>query len=62
MTEPTAPGALMAAEIAEQPEVFERVLTQSPADVAQVARRVRESAPRFVLMAARGPATTLRCT
>ena len=39
MTEPTAPGALMAAEIAEQPEVFERVLTQSPADVAQVARR-----------------------
>ncbi|HEX5427087.1 MAG TPA: SIS domain-containing protein [Pedococcus sp.] len=54
MTEPTAPGALMAAEIAEQPEVFERVLTQSPADVAQVARRVRESAPRFVLMAARG--------
>jgi glutamine---fructose-6-phosphate transaminase (isomerizing) len=54
MSEATAPGALMAAEIAEQPAVFERVLTQSRADVAQVARRVRESAPRFVLMAARG--------
>jgi len=54
MSEATAPGALMAAEIAEQPTVFERVLTQSPADVAEVARRVRESAPRFVLMAARG--------
>jgi glucosamine--fructose-6-phosphate aminotransferase (isomerizing) len=54
MSEAAAPGELMAAEIAEQPAVFERLLTQGPGDVTEVARRIREAAPRFVLMAARG--------
>ena len=54
MGDGSAPGALMAAEIAEQPTVFERILTESQAEVQAVAARVRTAAPRFVLLAARG--------
>ncbi|MGZ4745421.1 MAG: SIS domain-containing protein, partial [Oryzihumus sp.] len=50
----TAPGALMAAEVASQPEVLERVLREAPAAVRAVAAQVRRFAPRFVLLAARG--------
>ena len=50
----TAPGALMAAEVASQPEVLERVLREAPAAVREVAAQVRRYAPRFVLLAARG--------
>ncbi|MGN6635708.1 MAG: SIS domain-containing protein [Oryzihumus sp.] len=50
----TAPGALMAAEVASQPEVLERVLREAPAAVREVAAQVRRFAPRFVLLAARG--------
>lgn len=48
------PGALMAAEVAEQPAVFERILAESPTDVAAVAARIQAAPPRFILIAARG--------
>jgi glucosamine--fructose-6-phosphate aminotransferase (isomerizing) len=48
-----APGALMAAEIAEQPAVLRGMLAD-PAQVADAADRVRRSLPRFVVVAARG--------
>lgn len=46
-------GALMAAEIAEQPAVLRRLLAGS-AEVTAVAGRIRQHSPRFVLFAARG--------
>lgn len=52
--EPDRPGHLMAAEIAEQPAVFDRILADSPPGIAVLADRVRSAAPRFVLVAARG--------
>jgi len=55
--QPTAaavPGVLMAAEIAEQPVVFDRILAEGRGEVDAVAARIRESAPRFVMVAARG--------
>jgi glucosamine--fructose-6-phosphate aminotransferase (isomerizing) len=49
------PGALLAAEIAEQPAALARLLTASSrGQTAELARRVRAFAPRFVLLAARG--------
>lgn len=54
MTDSTRqPGDLMATEIAEQPEAMNRLLADT-ADVAQVAEQIRRSAPRFVLLTARG--------
>lgn len=50
----STPGALMAAEIAEQPAVFERILTESPADIAAVVEAIAGRGPRFVMAAARG--------
>lgn len=47
------PGALMAAEIAEQPAAMARLLAD-PREIAQIAARIREASPRFVLLAARG--------
>ena len=47
-------GPLMAAEIAEQPAVLERVLRDVPAQLPTVLARLRTAAPRFVLLAARG--------
>ncbi|MGE9807356.1 MULTISPECIES: SIS domain-containing protein [unclassified Janibacter] len=53
-TAPAQPGALMAAEIAEQPAVLRHVLEEAPEAIEQVAARVRAAAPRMVLLAARG--------
>ncbi len=57
-THPTAelsePGALMAAEIAEQPAVLQRILDESVRDVVAVAAAIRRADPRFVLLVARG--------
>lgn len=49
-------GALMAAEIAEQPQAWTRLLAASGADseLAAAARRIQQYAPRFVLFVARG--------
>ena len=47
-------GALMAAEIAEQPAVLDRILLESPAEVRRVAARISQARPRFVVIAARG--------
>jgi glucosamine--fructose-6-phosphate aminotransferase (isomerizing) len=47
-------GALMAAEIAEQPDVLARLLAHQADPLAGVAAAVRTRAPRFVLFAARG--------
>jgi glucosamine--fructose-6-phosphate aminotransferase (isomerizing) len=49
-----APGALMAAEVAEQPAVWQRLLGEGRAQFAVAAARIAEYAPRFVLLAARG--------
>ena len=52
---PEARGQLMAAEIAEQPEALARLLTADRiASVAEIVDTIRERAPRFVLLAARG--------
>lgn len=47
-------GALMRAEIAEQPEALQRLLDHGRAAVTEVARAVDRSRPRFVLIAGRG--------
>lgn len=53
---PTAgkPGRLMAAEISEQPAVFERILTRGLAQIRDVAGSIAAGKPRFALLAARG--------
>lgn len=48
-----SPGALMGAEIAEQPAVLRRRLEHT-ADIDAVRERLRAERPRFVLLAARG--------
>ena len=47
-------GALMAAEIAEQPEALQRLLRQARADIMQATQRIARQRPRFVVLAARG--------
>lgn len=47
------PGQHMSAEIAEQPAVFDGLLTDRSA-LTEVARRIAERRPRFALLAARG--------
>jgi glucosamine--fructose-6-phosphate aminotransferase (isomerizing) len=49
----TDPGALMAAEIAEQPTVLAGLL-EAPESLLDVGARIAASRPRFVLIAARG--------
>ena len=49
----TAPGGLMAAEIAEQPAVLARLLAV-PEALLDVGARIAAAQPRFVLIAARG--------
>lgn len=44
----------MAAEIAEQPGIFERILASSCQGWDRVCEQVRQAEPRFVLLAARG--------
>ena len=50
----SAPGALMEAEIAEQPAMLERLLAAGDADIRQVADAVRRRDPSMVLLVARG--------
>ena len=49
-----APGALMAAEIAEQPAVLRRLLADGAAEIADAVAQIAAYAPRFVIFAARG--------
>jgi glutamine---fructose-6-phosphate transaminase (isomerizing) len=49
-----APGALMAAEVAEQPAVWQRLLDDGRSQFAAAAARIREYQPRFVQFVARG--------
>jgi hypothetical protein len=50
----SARGALMGAEIAEQPEALARLLDHGSTEIAAVAAQVAARRPRFVLLAARG--------
>lgn len=54
MTVTTKPGQFMAAEIAEQPQVWRRLLTEGADQFAAAAQRIAAYAPRFVLFVARG--------
>ena len=47
-------GLLMAAEVAEQPQVLARILTEAAGAIGEAALRVRQFAPRAVMFAARG--------
>jgi glutamine---fructose-6-phosphate transaminase (isomerizing) len=47
-------GALMAAEIAEQPQALQRLLDEGVTAIGGIARHVARHRPRFVLLAARG--------
>jgi glutamine---fructose-6-phosphate transaminase (isomerizing) len=49
-----AAGRLMAAEIAEQPQVWHRLLTEAVDPIGEAAARMADRAPRFVLLAGRG--------
>ncbi len=51
---PGRSGRLMAAEIAEQPDILANQLEVLPGPVAKVVNRIREVDPRFVMLAARG--------
>jgi glucosamine--fructose-6-phosphate aminotransferase (isomerizing) len=48
------PGALMAAEIAEQPAVLASMLRDGAEQTAEAVERITRAAPRFVVFAARG--------
>lgn len=47
-------GRFMAAEIAEQPAVLDRLLREGDREIAAIAARIAERRPRFVMLAARG--------
>jgi glucosamine--fructose-6-phosphate aminotransferase (isomerizing) len=49
-----APGELMAAEIAEQPEALARLLADGAGAIREAASAIAAHRPRFVLLAARG--------
>ncbi len=48
------PGALMAAEVAEQPQSLARLLDTQLGAIQLIAAKLQEADPRFVLMCARG--------
>ncbi len=48
------PGSGMAADIAEQPEVYARLLDAQAPAIAQTAAKIAEWAPRYVVFTARG--------
>jgi glucosamine--fructose-6-phosphate aminotransferase (isomerizing) len=48
------PGHLMAAEIAEQPDAWQRLLRDGTTEILSVARYIAEKKPRFVQFVARG--------
>ncbi|UCM90321.1 SIS domain-containing protein [Streptomyces marincola] len=51
---PAVPGRLMAAEMAEQPAVLRRLLTEGAPRIQEVARQIAARRPRFVQLTARG--------
>jgi glutamine---fructose-6-phosphate transaminase (isomerizing) len=51
---PYVPGELMATEIGQQPAVFERLLREGAAQIAEASERIARARPRFVIFAARG--------
>lgn len=54
-TEATTPrGGIMSAEMAEQPEVLRRILTEGAPRIREVAQAIAARSPRFVLLTARG--------
>lgn len=50
----TALGALMAAEVREQPAVWARILADGMSDITDVASAIQKRPPRFVMLVARG--------
>ncbi|RKN40483.1 SIS domain-containing protein [Streptomyces hoynatensis] len=48
------PGQLMAAEMAEQPAVLRRILTEGAGPIREVAEHIAARGPRFVLLTGRG--------
>ena len=50
----SSPGALMATEIAEQPDTLARLLAEGGDELARVRERILRAAPRMVLFAGRG--------
>ncbi|MGW5471761.1 SIS domain-containing protein [Streptomyces chartreusis] len=48
------PGRIMAREMAEQPAVLRRILSQGAPAIHQIAREIATRSPRFVLLTARG--------
>jgi glucosamine--fructose-6-phosphate aminotransferase (isomerizing) len=50
----SAPGHVMASEIAEQPEVLRRLLTEGAPEIRKIAAEIAARRPRFVLLTARG--------
>ncbi|MFE4514565.1 SIS domain-containing protein [Kitasatospora sp. NPDC056783] len=48
------PGRIMAAEMAEQPAVLQRILDEGAPKIREVAARIAARGPRFVLLTARG--------
>ncbi|MFP3988018.1 SIS domain-containing protein [Streptomyces sp. E11-3] len=53
-TQSEQPGRIMAGETAEQPAVLRRVLDRGAPRIREVADRIANSKPRFVLLTARG--------
>lgn len=51
---PSAPGRIMAAEMAEQPAVLRRILTEGGPRIREIAAEIAARKPRFVLLTARG--------
>ncbi|MFI6152333.1 SIS domain-containing protein [Kitasatospora sp. NPDC051170] len=55
MSDPqTAPGRIMAAEMAEQPAVLRRILDEGAPKIREIAAEIAARKPRFVLLTARG--------
>ncbi|MFB7474981.1 SIS domain-containing protein [Kitasatospora sp. NPDC056184] len=50
----TVPGRIMAAEMAEQPAVLQRILDEGAPKIFEIASRIAARKPRFVLLTARG--------
>ncbi|MEV7183904.1 SIS domain-containing protein [Kitasatospora sp. NPDC093102] len=48
------PGRIMAAEMAEQPAVLQRILDEGAPQIREVAAQIAARGPRFVLLTARG--------
>ncbi|MFZ3568250.1 SIS domain-containing protein [Streptomyces sp. BH097] len=53
-SDPERPGRIMTREMREQPDVLRRLLDTGAPHIRDVARRVADRAPRFVLLTARG--------